>query len=166
MKTQVGSAFMLAFNAWYYSFSPPVANQIAAHSAERTIMQAALYPMVGIMSLSNAIFQATSAFPEAAVILAGIAASMMLGAFYLGLPIGLVRARVKKFRAMNLGRSLERVLAVATLASGTVLAAGEFSGNSVVLMLSSAALVLSMMLLSSTVVSNRIVKLTSRGTMG
>ncbi len=29
LKTKAGSAFMIAFNTWYYSFSPQVANQIA-----------------------------------------------------------------------------------------------------------------------------------------
>ena len=87
----------------------------------------------------------------------------MLGAFYLGLPIGLARSKLKRIRGTNIGRSLERALAGASLVSGAALAVGEITGVSYILMVSSAALVLSMILLSSTVVSNRIVRLATKG---
>jgi hypothetical protein len=154
---------MLAFNAWYYSFSPPVANYIANHWVERAVMQAALYPMIEILSLSYETLKVTSAYPEFAIVLAGILASGMLGAFYLGLPFGLLRAKVKRLRATNLGRALERTLAGAVVASGCVLALGELTGSSLILMLSSSALVLATILLAATATSNRISRLLAGG---
>ena len=162
MKTQAGSSFMLAFNAWYYSFSPPVANYIANHWAERTFMQAALYPLIGILTLSSSTFHAASAFPELAIILAGILASGLIGAFYLGLPLSLLRSKIKRLRGMGVGRSLERLLAGAVIASGLALALGELTGSSLALMISSATLVLSTILLSATFTSNRIAPLIAR----
>jgi len=163
LSTKAGSSFMLAFNAWYYSFSPPVANYIANHWIERTVMQAVLYPMIGILSLSYGTFQATSAYPELAIVLAGLLASGMLGAFYLGLPFGFLRAKVKRFRATNLGRALERTLAGAVVASGCVLVLGELTGSSLALMLSSSALVLATILLAATATSNRVSRLLAGG---
>ena len=55
MKTQAGSNFMIAFNAWYYSFSPYVANYLAGHWVERTIMKGVLYPLVGTLILSQGV---------------------------------------------------------------------------------------------------------------
>jgi hypothetical protein len=154
---------MLAFNAWYYSFSPPVANYIANHWVQREAMQVILYPAIAILGLSYNAFNAASAYPEIAIILTGILASAMLGGFYLGLPIGAIRYTVKRLKARALGAALQRVLTVATLASGSALVAGELTDASALLMVSSVALVLSVMLLSATTVSNRIAHLTRGG---
>jgi len=163
LKTRAGSSFMMAFNAWYYSFSPPVANYIANHWAQREAMQVILYPMIGILDLSYEAFNAANAYPEIAIILTGILASAMLGGFYLGLPIGILRKRVKRLTANPLGASLQRVLLVATTASVAALVFGELIDGSALLMVSSVTLVLSTMLLSATTVSNKIVQLTRRG---
>ena len=49
LKTQAGSAFMQAFNAWYYSFSPYVAQFIASHDPVRAPVRVLLYPLLGIL---------------------------------------------------------------------------------------------------------------------
>ena len=146
---------MLAFNAWYYSFSPPVANYIASHWVERTFMQAILYPLVGILTISDGAFQATSASPELAIILAGALASAMIGAFYLGLPLSVIRGKVKRLAGTSVGKALERVLALAALTSVSALALGEVTNSSPVLMIASATTVLSIMLLAATATSNK-----------
>jgi len=163
MKTQAGSNFMLAFNAWYYSFSPPVANYIASHSVDRTIMQAALYPLIGILTISYVTFQSTSASPELAITLAGLLASGLIGIFYLGLPLCLLRAKVKRLRGSGSGRPLERLFLAAAISSGLVLAIGELTASSLVLMMSSTTLVLSTIMLSATATSNRIAAVLVRG---
>ena len=162
MRTNAGSNFMLAFNAWYYSFSPPVANYIANHWVERTFMQALLYPLVGILTLSYKTFQATSASPELAITLAGLLASGLIGAFYLGLPLSLLRAKVKRLKGAAVGRHLAKLLFAAVISSGLGLALGEIASSSPTLMISSAALVLSTMLLSATATSNRIAPMLAR----
>jgi len=163
LRTKAGTSFMLAFNSWYYSFSPPVANYIANHWVERTAMQGILYPLIGILGISYRTFQVADAFPELAIVLAGVMASGMIGAVYLGLPLGVLRARFKRFRGSDLGRSLERMLAAACITSGVALAIGEMTSVSTVLMMSSAALVLSTMTLASIATSNRVAKTIAGG---
>jgi hypothetical protein len=163
MKTKAGSSFMLAFNTWYYSFSPPVANYIANHQIARTTMQAILYPMIGILGLSYGVFNEASAVPELAIVLAGVIASGLLGTFYLGLPVGVLRAKVKRLHATARGKRLERLLLGAVIANGTLLALGELAASSTLLMIASSALVLSTMLLACAATSNRIARLTIRG---
>jgi len=162
LSTRAGSSFMLAFNAWYYSFSPPVANYIASHSVARLVMQGVLYPAIEVLGISQSTFKAASAFPELAIVLSGLVASAMLGALYLGLPIGLVRAKVKRLRAARTGRSLERILAGAVIVSVSALAAAELTGSVTGLMISASALVLSTLLMSATGMSNRIARLMPR----
>ncbi len=156
MRTNAGSNFMLAFNAWYYSFSPPVANYIANHWVERIFMQAILYPLVGILTISAGTFQATSASPELAIILAGALASAMIGVFYLGLPLSVIRGKVKRLAGTSVGKALERVLVLAALTSVSALALGELTNSAPVLMIASATTVLSTMLLAATATSNRL----------
>jgi hypothetical protein len=163
METNAGSSFMLAFNAWYYSFSPPVANYIANHGIARTVMQGLLYPMIGILDLSYGAFNAARGIPELAIVLAGLIASGMLGAFYLGLPTGILRGKIKRIRATNLGKRLQKLLAGAGLTSGALLAAGEISGSSLILMIASSALVLSTILLAATTTSNRLARTVAGG---
>jgi len=49
LKTYAGEQFMSAFNAWYYSFSPGVAQFISHHALLRTVVRGALYPLIGIL---------------------------------------------------------------------------------------------------------------------
>ena len=96
LKTSAGANFMQAFNAFYYSFSPQVASFISSDNNLRTVVKAILYPLVGILYLSNIVFTATSFNGELAVTLAGMFASISLGTIYLG-PIALVLSRFFKF---------------------------------------------------------------------
>ena len=158
MATRAGNAFMVVFNTWYYSFSPQVANRIAGSNIARGIMQVILSPLVGILAVSSATFHATSAIPELAVLFAGLLASGMIGAFYLGLPLSLLRAK-KRFRSARAGRVFERVLAATLIAAIGLFAVGELVTNASLLMISTTAIVLSTGLLGATVTSNRLVSL-------
>jgi streptogramin lyase len=117
LKTSAGSGFMIAFNSWYYSFSPAVANYIDTHGVERGAMKALLYPAIGIMFVSSGVFTAMSGFPELAAVLSGLLASSLLGAVYVGLPLGLIMAKVRKMRGWKKQRVFEKILGV-TLAVG------------------------------------------------
>ena len=158
LRTQAGSSFMTAFNEWYYSFSPYVANYISGHSTERTVMKGILYPLVGILALSYATFTATSSFPEFAALIAGLLASSMIGAFYVGLPLGLLRAKLRRFRKLSHG-SLETLLGIAVTCSLVGLNAGELSRSTFLLTMSTASLILSMLFLSAHITSRRIASL-------
>ena len=155
MHTQAGSSFMLAFNAWYYSFSPSVANYITTHWVERGVMRAVLYPLVGILYLTSNLYKATSAFPEFAVLLSGLVASSLIGAFYLGLPLTIIRTKVRRLRRLV---TIEKYLGSTLLGALATFLIGEAFGSPLLLMISSATIVLSTMFLAAAITSSRITK--------
>ena len=155
MRTQAGSSFMLAFNAWYYSFSPGVANYISAHWIDRGVMEVVLYPLVGILYLTSNLYTATSAFPEFAVLLSGLVASSLIGAFYLGLPLTLIATKTRRLKRLV---ALERYFGVTLLSGLAILMVGEVLGSPTLLMISSATTVLSTMLLAALATSSRIAR--------
>lgn len=155
LRTESGSNFMIAFNAWYYSFSPTVANYISTHWVERTIMKGVLYPLIGILGLSYGTFGVVSGYPELAALVAGLLASSMIGAFYLGLPLSLLRARFRRLRGPS-SRTLQLALGVALLSSLASLNIGEIFGSPLVLMVSSAAVVLSTLFLAAMITSDKL----------
>ncbi len=156
MATKSGSNFMLVFNAWYYSFSPRVAGFLNTHWVERTVMKGVLYPLVGILYLTSNLFSATSSYPEFAVLISGLLASSLIGAFYLGIPLGVLRARVKRFRNWKGQRKLERALAAMLLGGLGVLAFGELFSSQPALIISTTTIVLSTLFISSAVVSKKL----------
>jgi len=162
MKTQAGSNFMVAFNAWYYSFSPLVASYLAMHSFERMIMKGVLYPLIGILYLTSVLHTASSGAPEFAVLVSGLLASSLIGTFYLGLPLSLLRAKVGRLRGLRAQRLLERTLVISLLGGIAALTLGEISSSPAVLLLSSSVIVLSTLFLSATWTSEMIVKLLQR----
>jgi hypothetical protein len=158
LHTASGSGFMIAFNAWYYSFSPTVANYLSTHVVERTVMKGVLYPLIGILKLSSMTFAAVGAFPEFAAFLSGMVASSLIGAFYLGLPFGLVRGKIRRLRGSNVQGILQTALAVSLLAGISVLIVGEIFVSPALLMIASATIVLSTLFLSGTYVSGLIAR--------
>jgi streptogramin lyase len=155
-KTKSGSSFMLVFNTWYYSFSPYVASYLTANPAPRTAMKGVLYPIIGVLFLASNLFSATSAYPELAVLLSGLLASALIGALYVGLPLGLVRSKLRWRR-----NSISTRLLVITLLSGVaVLCIGEILSANFLLVVSSPMIVISTLLLaghaSSTVISEKL----------
>jgi len=153
MRTKAGSSFMMAFNAWYYSFSPTVANYLNGHWAERDAMKVVLYPLIGILYLTSNVYTATSTFPEFAVLISGLLASSLIGAFYLGLPLSFIRAR--RLRRLV---ALEKCLAIVLLSGLVTLIVGEIYGLHVLMMISSAAIVLSTLFLSASLTSGQIAR--------
>ncbi len=155
-KLKAGSSFMLAFNAWYYSFSPYVASYISTHWVDRAIMKAVLYPLVGILALASATFSATSSKPEFAALLSGLVASGLIGAFYVGLPFGVLRSKIRRLRGMRVQRLLEESLAALFLSGMATLLLGELFSSSILLMTAASTIVLSTLLLSAAYTSSKI----------
>ena len=156
MKTKSGSNFMLVFNAWYYSFSPYVAGYLNTHWVERTVMKGVLYPLVGILYLTSNVFSAASSYPELAVLISGLLASSLIGAFYLGVPLGLLRARVRRLRDWKGQGIVERVLAAMLFGGLGTLMFGELFSSQPALIISTATIVLSTLLISSAIVSKKV----------
>ena len=158
LRTAAGSGFMVAFNAWYYSFSPYVAGYLSTHSVERTVMKGVLYPLIGILKLSSLTFSAISPFPELAALLSGLVASSLMGAFYLGLPLSLVRAKIRRLRGLKAQGPLERTLAMTVLCGLVMLGFGEVFASAILLTISSATVVLAVMFLSAAFTSGQIAR--------
>lgn len=95
VSSRTGASFLLMFNAWYYSFSPDVAGYIGDHSNARWVMKGVLYPLIGSLTLSSELYSALSAYPEYATLLSGLLASSTIGAFYIGLPLSIIKQKFK-----------------------------------------------------------------------
>jgi hypothetical protein len=128
MGTFAGSAFMKAFNAFYYSFSPQVARFISGSPALKASTRALLYPLMGALHLSYVLFNALSFTPEIAVVVAGFVASALLGALYL-FPTASIVLFVLKRRghAVNFNKAWRIGLVV--VASLLAIAFAEVSGH-------------------------------------
>src|SRR5208283_191830 len=84
MKTRSGDAFMILFNAWYYSFSPHLTQYIIARPMQRTMLRYSLYPLVAILYASYYAYLFVSPLnADAGAVMAGIVAASMLGLVYL-----------------------------------------------------------------------------------
>ena len=103
IRTFAGSNFMTVFNAWYYSFSPTVAQLEYTHPTFRLIIRAALYPLIGILHLSSLSYAILESQPELAVFTAGIVASFLIGLVYVAIPLAcLLRITKKRIRLTRL----------------------------------------------------------------
>ena len=156
METKSGSNFMLVFNAWYYSFSPDVAAYLNTHWVERTMMKGALYPLVGILYLTTNLFSATSSYPELAVLISGLLVSSLIGAFYLGIPLAVLRARVRRLRNWKDNGKLEKTLAAMLFGGIGTLAFGELFSSQPALIVSTTTIVLSTLFVSAAIVSRKL----------
>ena len=97
-QTNLGHNFLSAFNAWYYSWAPSIARVEAGNSELRAGVRVAIIPLLGALFISSTIFNlGRSLNPEAAILIAGLVASTILGLVYLT-PIALITQRALKRR--------------------------------------------------------------------
>jgi hypothetical protein len=152
LHTSAGSAFMTVFNAWYYSFSPTVAGFISAHDPIRTPIKVILYPLLGILELSQFTYSALGAAPEFAIVVAGLIASSLIGLVYLT-PFMLVSMRSitrrKRINTISMAKASLAILA----ASLGLLAAGELAGSFLILAVASSAIVLTCIIAVPTIIA-------------
>jgi len=151
LQTFAGRSFMLAFNAFYYSFSPQAAVFISAHGAVRSAMKIVLYPLIGILYLSSRVFQATSFNGELAIMISGILAAFGIGVVYFG-PIALICNRIGKSNARPRWPNVKWMISGGCLISIFGVAIGEASHSSVFLTAATVATVLSFLLLGALLV--------------
>jgi uncharacterized membrane protein YhaH (DUF805 family) len=162
MKTMAGSSFMIAFNTWYYSFSPTVASYLQAHSVERTIMKAALYPMIGILCLASATFNMFESIPELAALISGLLASALIGATYLALPVAILESKMRRLRDSRRQRGILLSLAIMLLVGLVGLGLGELLLTAPLLISSTVTIVLSATLLTATQTANAVTSILQR----
>jgi len=149
---------MVAFNAWYYSFSPAIASYLNTHEFERTVMKGLLYPLIGILFLSSRLFSVTSAYPELAAVFSGLFAGSLVGAFYLGLPLSIVRARVRRLRGFETQRTLQRILSAVVIIGLAGVLLGEFMAYVPMLVFATSATVLASLFLAALITSSAVSK--------
>jgi hypothetical protein len=152
LKTQAGSAFMQVFNAWYYSFSPSVAQFIASNDPIRAPVRVVLYPLLGVLGISAFTYSLFSATPESAIVMAGLVASSLIGLVYLT-PFTLVGMRSltrrKRINTISLAKASLLVLVTAL----GLLAAGELAGSFLMLAVASSAIVLTCIIAAPTIIA-------------
>jgi hypothetical protein len=98
-STTLGRSFMQAFNKWYYSWAPPVAQTISESEPLKATVRVIITPLIGELFVSHTIFQSLLGVnPDLAVLVAGITASALVGVTYLTIPVYLIlyRRRVTK----------------------------------------------------------------------
>jgi hypothetical protein len=143
---------MGVFNAWYYSFSPSVAQFIENNDPLRAPVRVMLYPLLGILGISTSTYSLLSGAPEFAIVMAGLVASSLIGLVYLT-PFTLVgmRALTKRRRisVTNLAKGSLLLLAAAL----ALLAAGELAGSFLLLAVASSAIVLTCIIAAPTIIA-------------
>lgn len=133
LSTAAGSSFMNVFNAWYYSFSPYIADYERTNMWFQQIVKTSIYPLIGILLLAETVYASFSG--EYGSIIAGLTASTLIGAVYFT-PLAMLIRRVKQFRL-----SLRVALIVFGIVSISLLV-GIASNSILLLMASTAAMVL------------------------
>ncbi len=145
LKTFVGKNFMDVFNAWYYSFSPRVAEMIEGNTLLRTAMKIILYPLIGILHLAAEAYSLLSFNPEFAVLVSGLVASFLIGLAYFA-PVAFVLRLIKKLRVPTKVLRASLLIWILGLCLIVIAEIAQWSG---LMMFSTAMFVLSMIATSS-----------------
>jgi streptogramin lyase len=82
VATFAGAQFMSVFNAFYYSFSPKVAEVVAGNPVLQPITRALIYPLLGSLRLAAEICQLCPQAPQLTVVIAGVITSGVIGLVY------------------------------------------------------------------------------------
>jgi len=158
MSTFAGSEFMKAFNAWYYSFSPYIADFISKQPLLKETMKILLYPFVGILHISALTYSALSFNPELAIVAAGIVASGLIGIIYFA-PLSLITLLcMKRYRRFRLNTNHLRGFTAIWIASIALICLAEATATQPVMMVATAMLVLSTMTLTALTTTQRIIQ--------
>jgi hypothetical protein len=136
-----GSQFMNVFNAWYYSFSPTVAEHVKNNMAFRNVVKAAVYPLLASLYVAQWSYSGLSFAPELAVVVAGLVASSLIGVIYFA-PITLLVVRVARRKQIRIG-DINKPLMVAWISSLALIVIAEIAVLPALMMAGTAAFVLS-----------------------
>lgn len=150
---------MDAFNSFYYSWSPGVADSIREDDQAKAFTRGMIVPLLGVLSVSSSVYVLLSFMPELGVTLTGFVVSSMLGAIYLALPMfALLRLMSRSMRRVIIRKGM--VLLLVSSATGfAITSLGVYSLSSYLAMFGSATLVLSSMFAAALIVSSLILVL-------
>jgi len=156
MKTVAGSNFMVAFNAFYYSFSPTVAQFIREHQIVRTVMKFALYPLMGVLRIGAAVFDLFPMNHEAGAVASGLLVSSLIGLVYLTGPLAVVLAYSSRARRV-VRRSQVPTVAILFSAIAAVAFITVLGAPAVVMMAATSTIVLAGLAASALFASQTVV---------
>jgi peptide/nickel transport system substrate-binding protein len=142
-----GSQFMNVFNAWYYSFSPTVAEHVKNNMAFRNVVQAAVYPLLASLYVAQWSYSGLSFAPELAVVVAGLVASSLIGVIYFA-PITLLVVRVARRKQIRIG-DINKPLMIAWISSIALIVIAEIAMQPTLMMAGTAAFVLSTIIVAT-----------------
>jgi hypothetical protein len=142
-----GSQFMNVFNAWYYSFSPTVAEHVKNNMVFRNVVQAAIYPLLASLYVAQWSYSGLSFAPELAVVVAGLVASSLIGVVYFA-PITLLVVRVARRKQLRIG-DINKPLMVAWISSLALIVIAEITMLPALMMAGTAAFVLSTIIVAT-----------------
>jgi hypothetical protein len=119
--TYLGNRFLAAFNAWYYSWAPAVAKLETENADLRAAVRIIMLPLLAALFLSRGLFSfLTVVNPDVAILVAGLAASVVIGVSYVA-PFTYIVARVTKRKRVSRTTFLSvAVLGVIAALSGTL----------------------------------------------
>ena len=141
---------MNVFNAWYYSFSPYIANYEKTNPGFQQIVKVSVYPLLWILQLSEKAYWYMDG--EYSSLAAGLVASSLIGAIYFS-PFTLLSRRIRR-------AELNKTLIVGIMAS-VILAVcvSMLYRNEVALMITTSILVLTTIAVSSIFTAKLIIQL-------
>ncbi|HKY54353.1 MAG TPA: CFI-box-CTERM domain-containing protein [Anaerolineales bacterium] len=133
LATASGSSFMTVFNAWYYSFSPQVADYERQEPWLQQSVRIAIYPLLAILQAAEKAYTVVPG--EYGSVIAGLVTSSLIGVVYLT-PIALSIRQVRNNR-------LDYKLAIAIITAISISIAGALvANNTLMLMASTSVLVI------------------------
>ncbi len=134
---------MEVFNAFYYSWSPAIAELERRSPALRSLIGVLLYPLIGCLMASTPIFHLLSLIPEFAVLATGITASLLIGFTYSFPPL-LAMVFIERNRKLSLPLKLSISAVMVSIACFLV---AEAVGIRLLLQFSSVLVVIASLLL-------------------
>jgi hypothetical protein len=144
MRTFAGKNFISLFNGLYYSFSPSFADYERGAPWLQAIVRASIYPLLGILDLSNLIYKVIDFNSEFAIISTGLVASLMIGGIYFT-PVAIgfsAISRKERRRYVNFTNS-KYVLIAVWLSNIIAISIAELTRTSAVMMFGTGLFVLS-----------------------
>ena len=82
VETFAGAGFIKAFNAFYYSFSPTLAESISENDNAKGLTRALITPLVAVLQTGEALTWGLMPHSELKVIVAGLISSSLIGLLY------------------------------------------------------------------------------------
>lgn len=148
-STFAGSNFMVAFNAFYYSWSPTIAGQIWGSEVLQGIGRVLISPLLGILHVSTLVNSAVGFGSEVGIIIAGLTASVLIGVVYFA-PITAVALYAVKRKRGSLPRIGQmRLVMIPWIASVLLIAYGEIVPSPFLMTLATGLLVVFTIALAS-----------------